>query len=163
VLTQKTNTSVQNIEFTSVLLCFIAHYVIYSLQPQDIQRAFCCVMHILLLYMCLYIFNSEGSRCRYILCTACPLASEGYLLFHYTLNAAVLNVEDFVSLSCLVKVFCRYMGMLSVECMLVLHMQCLGYMRYAVSVSDIHMSVQLELKVEGFLTGLLQLYFGIFV
>jgi len=33
---------------------------------------------------------------------------------------------------------------------------------HAVSVSDIHMSVQLELKVEGFLTGLLQLYFGIF-
>jgi cyanate permease len=33
----------------------------------------------------------------------------------------------------------------------------------AVLVSDIHMSVQLELKVEGFLTGLLQLCFGIFV
>jgi hypothetical protein len=31
---------------------------------------------------------------------------------------------------------------------------------HAVSVSDICMSVQLELKVEGFLIGLLQLYFG---
>jgi hypothetical protein len=97
------------------------------------------------------------------LCTACPLASEGYLLFHYTLNAPALNVEDIVSLSCVEKVFCRYMAMLSVECMLVLHMQCLGYMQCAVPVSDILMSVQLELKVEGFLTGLLQLYFGILV
>jgi len=34
---------------------------------------------------------------------------------------------------------------------------------HAVSVSDIHMSVKLELKVEGVLSGLLQLYFGIFV
>jgi len=34
---------------------------------------------------------------------------------------------------------------------------------HAVPVADIHMLVQLELKVEGFLTGLLQLYFGIFV
>jgi hypothetical protein len=79
--------------------------------------------------MCLYFFNSEGSRCQYILTIACPLASEGYLLFHYTLNAPVLNVEDFVSLSCVEKVFCRYMGMLSVECMLLHHIQCLVYMQ----------------------------------
>jgi hypothetical protein len=70
-----------------------------------------------------YIFNSEGSRCQHILCTACPLASEGYLLVHYTLNALVQNVDDFISLSCVEKVFCRYIGMLSVECMLVLRMQ----------------------------------------
>jgi len=63
VLTQKTNVLVQNIKFTSILLCFIAHYAIYSLQPQVIQHTFCCVIHILLFYMCLYIFNSEGSRC----------------------------------------------------------------------------------------------------
>jgi len=74
-------------------------------------------------------FNSEGSKCQYVLCTACPLAFEGYLIFHYTLNAPVLNVEDFVSLSCVEKVICGYMGMLSVECMLVLHMQCLVYLQ----------------------------------
>lgn len=34
---------------------------------------------------------------------------------------------------------------------------------HALSVSDIHMSVHLELKVEGSLTRLLQLYFDIFV
>lgn len=75
--------------------------------------------------MYLYIFNSEGNRCQHIFCTACLLASKSYLLVHYTLNAPVLNLEDFVSLSCVEKVFCRNMGMLSVEWMLVLCMLCL--------------------------------------
>lgn len=129
MLTQKTNVSVQYIKFTSVLLCFIAHYEVYCLQPQVIQRTCYCLIHILFFYNCLYIFKSKGSRCQYILCTAFPLASEGYLLFHYTLNASVLNVEDFVSLSCVGKVLCRYIGLLSVKCMLLLPMQCLVCMQ----------------------------------
>ena len=129
MLTRKTSVCVQNMKFTSVLLCFIAHYTIYSLQPQVVQHTCCCVIHILLFYICLYIFNSEDVRCQYILCTACLLASEGYLLYHYNFNAPVLNVEDFISLNCVEKIFCRFMGMLFVECMLVLHMQCLVYMQ----------------------------------
>jgi hypothetical protein len=87
-----------------------------------------CNLHFTLIYLFIH-FNSEGSRCQYAFCTACQLAFEGYQIFHYTLNAPILNIEDFVSLSCVEKVICGYMGMLSVECMLVLHMQCLVYLQ----------------------------------
>jgi hypothetical protein len=50
----------------------------------------------------------------------CVLVSEGYRIVHPTHNFPVLNMEDFVSLSCVEEVVCRYMGMLFVECILVL-------------------------------------------
>jgi hypothetical protein len=45
VPTRKTNVSVQNIKFTCFVLCFIAQYAIYNLQPQAIQHVLFCNPH----------------------------------------------------------------------------------------------------------------------